>query len=119
MCAQDLSEVINNNNNNCFVKKNFPNGWIPVIESSKIIKDTIEYVEFCDKKLVIFRQSNNQISAIDAFCPHNGANFSAGKLIKINNYDCIKCVFHEWSFRAEDGLCIDVPYAKDRSKLLP
>lgn len=88
-----------------------------MIESDQLSLGAIKYFAFCDQKVVLFRRSNGQVTAFDAFCPHNGANFSAGKLIKIDNQDCIKCVFHDWSFRADDGLCVDVPYAKDRSKL--
>lgn len=62
------------------------------------------------------RDSKGEVHAMDPYCPHNGAHLGSGEVVKIHGEDCIRCPFHEWSFRAKDGICVDVPYAKDRSE---
>ena len=47
--------------------------------------------------------------AVDAYCPHLGANMAAGGVVK---GDCIECPFHGWQFEGHDGTCSSIPYAK-------
>lgn len=48
----------------------------------------------------------------DAYCPHLGANLGVGGIVK---GDCIECPFHQWSFRASDGECTNIPYSTSGS----
>lgn len=71
-----------------------------------------------NQDIVIIRDSKGKVHAIDPHCPHYGAHLGSGDVVQISGEDCVRCPFHEWSFRAEDGVCVDVPYAKDRSKMI-
>ncbi|XP_074598841.1 cholesterol 7-desaturase nvd-like [Brevipalpus obovatus] len=92
----------------------FPNGWIPVSESQFLEKGSVQNVQVCGQEIVLVRKLNGEVQAMDAYCPHYGANMSKGKVIRIRGEDCLRCPFHDWSFRTDDGVCVDVPYAKNR-----
>ncbi|XP_074595406.1 cholesterol 7-desaturase nvd-like [Brevipalpus obovatus] len=92
----------------------YPNGWMPVAEKEQLATGAVLKVRALGRDFVLMRDSNGKVHAMDPYCPHNGAHLGGGDLVKIRGEACIRCPFHEWSFRAEDGVCVDVPYAKDR-----
>ena len=49
-----------------------------------------------------------QVSIVDAYCPHLGANLGVGGRVHGN---CIECPFHGWQFDGESGQCVKIPYA--------
>ena len=60
--------------------------------------------------IALFRDENGEAHAVDAYCPHLGANFAAGgKVVG----DCIECPFHGWQFRGSDGKCTKIPYSEN------
>ncbi|XP_074595405.1 cholesterol 7-desaturase nvd-like [Brevipalpus obovatus] len=91
-----------------------PNGWMPVAETEQLDLGKVLKVKASGREFILLRDSNGKVHAMDPYCPHNGAHLGFGDVVKIGGEDCIRCPFHEWSFRAEDGVCVDVPYAKDR-----
>ena len=58
--------------------------------------------EFC-----VFRGQSGKAGVLDAYCPHLGANISAGGEV---HGDCVTCPFHGWSFDAS-GECKHIPYS--------
>ena len=58
---------------------------------------------------VAFRTEQGKAAILDAYCPHLGAHLAIGGKVVGN---CIECPFHGWQFRAQDGQCTAVPYAK-------
>ena len=48
-----------------------------------------------------------QVSIVDAYCPHLGANLGVGGHVRGN---CIECPFHGWRFDGETGQCVSIPY---------
>ena len=60
----------------------------------------------------MFRDANGDVHALDAFCPHLGANLAAGKV----KGTCLECPFHAWRFNGENGKCTNIPGAK-KSKI--
>ncbi|XP_053201536.1 cholesterol 7-desaturase nvd-like isoform X1 [Panonychus citri] len=95
----------------------YPNGWIGVCESIYLKDREIKRVDFCGHRIILLRlsSSNRKPYALDAYCPHLGADLSVGgKIVKNCETDCIRCPFHGWSFKVTDGQCVDVPYTKDR-----
>ena len=56
------------------------------------------------RELAIFRDSKGALAAIDACCPHRGADLGYGKLIDGE----LECPFHGWRFNGE-GQCTAVP----------
>lgn len=57
---------------------------------------------------MVFRTESGEAVVFDAYCPHLGANLGIGGQVK---GDCIECPFHEWQFRASDGVCTHIPYS--------
>ena len=62
--------------------------------------------------LAVFRDERGVAHALDAYCPHMGANLGAGGRVKGN---CLECPFHAWRFRGDDGKCTHIPYT-DKSE---
>ena len=62
--------------------------------------------------LAVFRDEHGVAHALDAYCPHMGANLGAGGRVKGN---CLECPFHAWRFRGDDGKCTHIPYT-DKSE---
>ncbi|XP_074595404.1 cholesterol 7-desaturase nvd-like [Brevipalpus obovatus] len=110
----DLIEDYRESRDDQRISGSIPNGWMPVVESQKLTNGSVLKACVNGKDIVLLRDSNGTVHAMDPYCPHNGAHLGFGEVVKIKGSDCIKCPFHEWSFRAEDGVCVDVPYAKDR-----
>ncbi|EEC12717.1 conserved hypothetical protein [Ixodes scapularis] len=86
----------------------FPNGWIPVLESSKLANGAVERLDVLGLQLVALRTEEGEAHVMDAYCPHLGAHLGVmGRVVG----DCIECPFHGWRFRAKDGACTHVPYS--------
>lgn len=76
----------------------YPDGWYRVAASADISRGEVTYVECLGKQIALFRsESDGQIFAVDAFCPHMGANLAHGAVIG----DQLRCPFHGWRI---DGL---------------
>ncbi|KAM7304751.1 cholesterol 7-desaturase nvd [Ixodes scapularis] len=86
----------------------FPNGWIPVLESSLLGVNQVRAMHVIGMELVVFRTQDGAAHVMDAYCPHLGAHLGImGRVVE----DCIECPFHGWRFRGNDGACTHVPYA--------
>jgi len=96
----------------------FPNGWIPVSESRFVTKNNITPCKLHVHELLLIRDENGKVSALDAYCPHLGADLRVGgEVVKEKDGSvCVRCPFHGWLFRGRDGVCSRVPYARDQSK---
>lgn len=68
------------------------------------------FLPFTGIQIALFRDENGDAHAIDAYCPHLGANFAVGGKVK---GDCIECPFHGWQFRGSDGKCTKIPYSEN------
>ncbi|XP_074595408.1 cholesterol 7-desaturase nvd-like [Brevipalpus obovatus] len=90
-----------------------PNGWAPIAETEQLGRGKVLKVRALGREFVLVRDLKGEIHAMDPYCPHNGAHLGGGEVLNIRGEDCLRCPFHEWSFRVKDGVCIDVPYAKD------
>lgn len=64
---------------------------------------------FTGLELAVFRAVNGEVYALDAFCPHLGANLGVGGKVRGT---CLECPFHSWRFNGADGKCTDIPGAK-------
>ncbi|XP_049516076.1 cholesterol 7-desaturase nvd-like [Dermacentor silvarum] len=87
----------------------FPNGWIPVLESSALGVNDVIPLHVFGQELVAFRTADGVAHVLDAYCPHLGAHLGVlGRVVG----DCIECPFHGWRFRGDNGACAGVPYAR-------
>ncbi|AVH71622.1 aromatic ring-hydroxylating oxygenase subunit alpha [Nostoc sp. 'Lobaria pulmonaria (5183) cyanobiont'] len=79
-------------------------GWYIACPSHEIPKKTAKSVEVCGQKIAIFRGEDEQVRALDAYCPHLGTDLGIGKV----DGNWIRCTFHHWAFD-ETGLCKNIP----------
>ena len=56
------------------------------------------------RRIVLFRRGE-RVVALDDTCPHAGAPLSEG----VVDGEAVTCTWHGWSFRLEDGACLDQP----------
>ena len=87
----------------------FPNGWFSIIASRDVARGQCRSVSMLGEHFAVFRGEDGKAYVLDAYCPHMGANIGVGGRVIEN---CLQCPFHGWTFRGEDGKCVDIPYAK-------
>ncbi|NES98615.1 MAG: aromatic ring-hydroxylating dioxygenase subunit alpha [Desertifilum sp. SIO1I2] len=88
-----------------------PNHWYVVAQSREVKKDPLS-VTFWHQSIVLFRDSQGKIHALEDRCPHRQVKLSHGKIVK----DWIECAYHGWRLDTE-GNCAEVPYLADNQKL--
>lgn len=95
------------------IKKNYPNqawyvaGWSNEFNDQKPLKRKI-----LGEEIVFFRNTNGDIVALEAMCPHRGADLSIGCIVNGN----IQCPFHGWQFDS-NGKCVVVPSQTSSQKI--
>ena len=83
----------------------YPNGWLPILESSALKKSQILPIFAFGNDLVAFRSTAGKVTVLDAYCPHLGAHLGyGGRVIG----DTVNCPFHGWVFN-QSGDCVDIP----------
>ena len=87
----------------------FPAGWYGVADSDELGPGEIKKLRYFDRELVAVRDAAGAPRVFDAYCPHLGAPLGVGGQVEDG---VIRCPFHGWRFRAADGACVEVPYAK-------
>ncbi|MEM9069300.1 MAG: Rieske 2Fe-2S domain-containing protein [Myxococcota bacterium] len=83
----------------------YPDGWYVVARSTELTDKPLR-IEALGHAFVLFRDSRGRAVALDAACPHQGADLSLGKV----RGDCIECPFHHWKL-ASDGSVTEIPYS--------
>lgn len=85
----------------------YPDGWYRLANSKSLRRGQTLYLECLGRALVVWRgRDSGEVSAMEAFCPHLGANLAHGRV----RNDCIECPFHAWQFTG-DGRPAHVPYS--------
>jgi phenylpropionate dioxygenase-like ring-hydroxylating dioxygenase large terminal subunit len=86
-----------------------PEGWYPVCSSQQITIGQATSFKVASQRLLVYRTASGKVVAMDAFCPHMGADLGNGKVIGEN----IQCYFHQWEFGLDGNLvktkCKDHP----------
>ncbi|MGB3536177.1 MAG: aromatic ring-hydroxylating dioxygenase subunit alpha [Microcoleaceae cyanobacterium] len=88
-----------------------PNHWY-VIARSDEVKNRPLGVKLWNQNIVLFRDSQGIIQALEDRCPHRHVKLSHGKVID----NTLECVYHGWQFQP-NGLCVKVPYLASNQKL--
>lgn len=89
------------------------NHWYVVARSSEVTAQP-HGVTLWKQPIVLYRQSNGEICALEDRCPHRFVKLSAGKV----KGDGLECAYHGWRFNAE-GNCVSIPYLTEKQKLPP
>jgi nitrite reductase/ring-hydroxylating ferredoxin subunit len=75
-------------------------GWYPALPSRALGPKQARSVRIGYQRLVVYRGEDGRARALDAFCPHMGADLANGTVVG----DQIECYFHQWRFN-EHGAC--------------
>jgi phenylpropionate dioxygenase-like ring-hydroxylating dioxygenase large terminal subunit len=81
-----------------------PNVWTPVLPIAEIESQPVA-IELAGERIVLFRNSSDEIGALVDRCPHRGAALSLGR---VSADGCLECPYHGWQFDT-DGACTHVP----------
>lgn len=96
----------------CLVEGDVPMGaimrqhWIPACMSEEVAERDGKpvRVRLLGEDLVVFRDTEGRLGAIDEFCRHRGASLAFGR-----NEDCgLRCLYHGWKFDV-NGNVMDMP----------
>ncbi|MBD2018847.1 aromatic ring-hydroxylating dioxygenase subunit alpha, partial [Leptolyngbya sp. FACHB-36] len=88
-----------------------PNHWYVVAQSCEV-QDKPVSVVLWEQAIVLYRNSQQQIYALEDCCPHRFVKLSEGCVVG----DVLECAYHGWQFNA-DGSCAAVPYLAENQKL--
>ncbi|MGA7935022.1 MAG: aromatic ring-hydroxylating dioxygenase subunit alpha [Kovacikia sp.] len=88
-----------------------PNHWY-VVACSHDITDKPMGVVLWNQAIVLYRDSNHHIHALEDSCPHRFVKLSRGSVIG----DELECAYHGWRMNAK-GECAAVPYLEEKQKL--
>ncbi|MEM9418749.1 MAG: Rieske 2Fe-2S domain-containing protein [Planctomycetota bacterium] len=78
--------------------------WYVVAKSKPLRIDHPLSVEAIGRRLVLWRKTDGSVTALDARCPHLGADLGQGQIID----GALRCPFHHWRFDSA-GRCVDTP----------
>ncbi len=85
----------------------YPDGWYRLLNSAQLRRGQLRYLECLGRALVIWRsEHSDDVFAMEAFCPHLGANLAHGKV----RGSRVECPFHAWQLTG-DGRVARVPYS--------
>jgi len=81
-----------------------PNRWYCVLKSRELRQKPLSIKRF-GLKILLFRQSNGNVTCFLDLCPHRGIPLSLGKLCTNDEFECS---YHGFRFRS-DGICTRMP----------
>ena len=87
------------------------NHWYVVASSSEVNNQPVA-VELWHQKIVLFRNKQGQVQALEDRCPHRQVKLSDGQVMGNE----IECAYHGWRFD-DKGSCSLVPYLQPKQKL--
>lgn len=73
--------------------------WYPVAPASAWRTGQARSWTLGAQRVVIFRGESGRLYAMDAFCPHFGADLGNGEV----EGERLRCYFHRWEFEGRDG----------------
>lgn len=82
-------------------------GWYPMFPSKKLSRKKTHLFQILNQRIVVFRGEDGSVHALDAFCPHMGADLNNGH-VEGNE---LRCYFHRWKFSGA-GHLTDIPCQK-------
>lgn len=79
-------------------------GWYPAFASPSLKNGCIKPFTLLNTRLAVYRAASGEVAAVDAFCPHMGADLNTGRVVGQN----LECYFHRWQF-STDGTLVQTP----------
>lgn len=87
------------------------NHWYVVAQSAEV-SDRPHAVQLWHQDIVLYRDRQGQVQALEDRCPHRQVRLSHGQVVA----DRLECAYHGWQVDAA-GACVHVPYLGDRQQL--
>ncbi len=88
-----------------------PNHWYVVARGSEVKDKPIE-ITLWHQNIVLYRDEESTIHALENRCPHRQVKLSEGKIVGND----LECAYHGWQFDRQ-GNCSLVPYLSPKQKL--
>lgn len=89
-----------------------PNYWYAVAWAHDLKAGKILPIRIWNQSIALYRDSQNQVQAVENVCPHKGVAMDKGKV----QGDAIVCGYHGWEFNGQ-GECVGIPYWNQGQKL--
>jgi phthalate 4,5-dioxygenase oxygenase subunit len=94
--------------------------WAPVLLAEEVpdAGSPPVRVKLMGERLVVFRDHDGNIGALDEFCAHRGASLFFGRNESTDSRDgnCgLRCCYHGWKYRY-DGQCVDMPNEPENAR---
>jgi len=86
-------------------------GWYILCLSRELGPQQVLTRDIAGQKICVFRDSRNEVHAMDGFCPHMGVDLGIGKVVN----DRVQCFFHHWEYAA-NGKCEYIPIQSEIPK---
>jgi phenylpropionate dioxygenase-like ring-hydroxylating dioxygenase large terminal subunit len=78
--------------------------WYVAGRSGSVARGRVRLLELGPRRIAVYRDADGQAHAVDARCPHLGADLTRGTVCS----DGLRCAFHGWTF-GPDGACTKAP----------
>ena len=88
-----------------------PNHWYVVARSAEVTDKPVG-VTLWGETIVVYRDAEGRIQALEDRCPHRQVKLSEGEVTEGE----LECIYHGWRFDAA-GDCTHVPYLAENQKL--
>jgi len=82
--------------------------WYVAARSADVRPGQVKSYDLLNRRIALFRNEQGRIHAVDARCPHLGADLGQGRV----EGDQLRCAFHGWRFDAA-GACCHAPGLDD------
>jgi phenylpropionate dioxygenase-like ring-hydroxylating dioxygenase large terminal subunit len=78
--------------------------WYVAARSRDLKRNSVKSYDLLNRRIAIYRDGSGVVYALDARCPHLGADLGQGKVVG----DQLQCAFHHWRL-GPDGRCRHAP----------
>lgn len=85
----------------------FPSGWYSVGHAADVVPGAITTLSYFGRELIAFRDDENRVRVLNAYCVHLGAHLGVGGKLEEGG---IACPFHGWRYDS-GGQCVHIPYS--------
>lgn len=92
------------------------NTWWAVARSEEVTGDKPINVDIGDQPIVLWRDAQGIVRALEDRCPHRRAPLSLGCILKSG---AIQCGYHGWTYDGQSGRLVDIPNLKGEQKYPP
>ena len=90
--------------------------WWAVARSEEVTGSKPINVDLGDQPIVLWRDAERAVRALEDRCPHRRAPLSLGCILKSG---AIQCGYHGWTYDGATGRLIDIPNLKGEQKYPP